>query len=662
MLILASLPLKFGEFVSAQNNFCDVLADNSVSSSFLSYLLSPQTSVVGGFDTPNVRMVLLDGDHVGRLGARRPRFFLSTDAVHLTEAYEVALILLNGSNVAQGCLPHLQAYKLVQAWRLAELGHADLAAKYCESMEEIVNVYSKGSPYFNRRFLESLKDLDTRLSGMSAGPSAAADGKDGGTWLQKFSKFDGWMSALDKGLNKIMNGAVGVDTADSSSGNAPPAGGPPMIPMVPMVPTMPLSDASGFQSGPAEMQTFVPFSVSSGGTGTPLYGGQDAGYGSVRPELEESTTMTAEELMYYQPPDQQAAQVGYGDGVTDQSGQYGYSGYGQEGQWEQQGQGDNYDPGYDNNQGYDSRGYADQGYGEQAYADQGYGDQQGYAEADQGQGYDGAEQPYGDQQGYDQNYGEQGYGDQQGYVEQPFDDQQQQGYGELSYGEQQPEYASQDQPQYGQDQYEEQAGYDQGQGDYVDGTQPGATEYEAYGESGEAYPEPPLSATASAGGGYGRSPSVAAMSGGLPSAGIYDQPPGDHGAFAEVPLDVGAPPAEEWDDLPPVPDDLPLPARRAPSAALPSPGEAHMSFSQQIPSFAQPQLQQQPPSPAVPAPIPAVAPSTKPAPPAGDFEDDLGFGNSSRKADKGAEAAKEEPKADGELLLPLRRVLDPFNH
>lgn len=383
------------------------------------YAVSLQTSAVSGLDFPNVRTVLFDVDHVGKFGMQRPRFFLSPEAVQLSEAFEVAQILANASNVGQGSLPHLQAYKLAYAWRLAELGFADIAARYCESIEEIVNVYSKGSPYFNRRFLECLKDLDVRIAGMNvmSTVAGAGDAKDGGTWLKRMTKLDGWMTALDKGLNKFMNGAVGMDTTEAA---------PAADSMVPHVPMAPLHAGVDGSTGGMDSQTFVPFVVSAE---VPAMYGQ-AGFQA------EGTMLTGEQLMYYNPdgtqPAEQREQDQYGYYEGDQQGQWqqdgGFDGSGQyQGTYEQDNQ---YGDGqYGDQTGYDANYNEAQGYGEQGYADQAYGVDQGYGGDD---GY-GANQTYegqdyaiqGEYEGYDQQtYGEQSPHGDQGAAE---------GYGQQSY-------------------------------------------------------------------------------------------------------------------------------------------------------------------------------------------------------------------------------------
>ncbi|KAJ3413442.1 vesicle coat component [Chytridiales sp. JEL 0842] len=169
------------------------------------YLLTPGQSLLSGVDYPGVRSVLLGVNH-----NIFPRTFaLHFDALHLTEIYEFSQSLVGNVGLA-GCLPHLQAYKLIYACWLADHGFLELSSKYCEAIEQALKSYVKGSPYFHRTFIEALRDLAERLStAQIKSLGAAADAKDSGNWFSKVSRFDGLMTALDRGIKGIMNGAIG---------------------------------------------------------------------------------------------------------------------------------------------------------------------------------------------------------------------------------------------------------------------------------------------------------------------------------------------------------------------------------------------------------------------------------------------------------------------
>ena len=92
-----------------------------------SYLLSPQTSQLGGLKSPTTRLVL-----VGSASPTvTPTFSKDPDSLILSEIVEFAYSLppsQKGQEPFPG-LPHLQPYRLIRAHQLAELGHVQLAAR-----------------------------------------------------------------------------------------------------------------------------------------------------------------------------------------------------------------------------------------------------------------------------------------------------------------------------------------------------------------------------------------------------------------------------------------------------------------------------------------------------------------------------------------------------
>lgn len=90
-----------------------------------SYLLSPQTSPIGGFGLPSGRVVLFGS----ATPQTQPNFWKDPDPIIFSEIVEFALSLATpakGQEVFPG-LPHLQPYRLIRAAWLAELGHMDQA-------------------------------------------------------------------------------------------------------------------------------------------------------------------------------------------------------------------------------------------------------------------------------------------------------------------------------------------------------------------------------------------------------------------------------------------------------------------------------------------------------------------------------------------------------
>ncbi|KIJ69376.1 hypothetical protein HYDPIDRAFT_145368 [Hydnomerulius pinastri MD-312] len=139
----------------------DYLASHSlVEGAHACYLLSPQTSTMGGIGSPGARMVLLGSQSPHT----KPTFFRDSDPIIFSEIAEFAFSLktpAKGQELFHG-FPHLQAYKLIRAAYLAEMGHLQIATRYCEA---ITTAMSRPSPYFTPAMVEALKNLADRLIG-----------------------------------------------------------------------------------------------------------------------------------------------------------------------------------------------------------------------------------------------------------------------------------------------------------------------------------------------------------------------------------------------------------------------------------------------------------------------------------------------------------------
>ncbi|KAG8717514.1 hypothetical protein FRC09_014145 [Ceratobasidium sp. 395] len=164
------------------------------------YLLSPATSPVGGLSTPSVRMVLLGSESP----AISRNFEKDDDAIVFTEIAEYAHSLLptvKGQEAYAG-IPHLQAYKLIRAARLTEMGHLSLATRYCEAISTSTQVFGRPSPFFTPCFAAQCKELSDRLSGVPQ-----LDGS--GSWISKrgpkqsLGSVGGWITG---GLTKLIAG------------------------------------------------------------------------------------------------------------------------------------------------------------------------------------------------------------------------------------------------------------------------------------------------------------------------------------------------------------------------------------------------------------------------------------------------------------------------
>ncbi|KAI9571534.1 Sec23-binding domain of Sec16-domain-containing protein [Boletus coccyginus] len=137
-----------------------LVSHHLVEGAHVCYLLSPQTSVMGGLGGPGTRLVLLGSQnpHIN------PVFFRDPDPIIFTEIAEFALSLkapTKGQELFHG-FPHLQAYKFIQASYLADIGHIQSATRYCDA---ISGVMGRPSPYFTPALVEGLKQLADRLLG-----------------------------------------------------------------------------------------------------------------------------------------------------------------------------------------------------------------------------------------------------------------------------------------------------------------------------------------------------------------------------------------------------------------------------------------------------------------------------------------------------------------
>ncbi|KAF9518189.1 hypothetical protein BS47DRAFT_324942 [Hydnum rufescens UP504] len=152
-----------GEYSSSLTALGDcLLSNNWVEAAHVCYLLSPLTSPVNGVGAPSARVMLVGSENPG---AGR-NALINFEAIRLTEVMEFSLSLsAPSSKEAFSGLPHLQAYKLVRAFQLAELGYVKEAARYCEAISSILKGYPRGSLYFTAPFLVQHKELSDRLAG-----------------------------------------------------------------------------------------------------------------------------------------------------------------------------------------------------------------------------------------------------------------------------------------------------------------------------------------------------------------------------------------------------------------------------------------------------------------------------------------------------------------
>ncbi|TPX35563.1 hypothetical protein SmJEL517_g02080 [Synchytrium microbalum] len=183
------------------------------------FLISGLATIFGGADVSTTRGVLLGVNHF-----MHPRTSISDHkAIRMMELYEYGLSF--GNAAVSTPLPHFQSYKLAYAAYLAELGRFDEARKYVDSVKALVESYAKGSPYFDRVLFGIVGELGIRIeSGLSKAASANS-ASDATSWLSRVSSWNSIMTVMDRGLNKFMNGAVGVEGGEHPSTSSTPIGG-----------------------------------------------------------------------------------------------------------------------------------------------------------------------------------------------------------------------------------------------------------------------------------------------------------------------------------------------------------------------------------------------------------------------------------------------------
>ncbi|KAF9005666.1 Sec23-binding domain of Sec16-domain-containing protein [Cyathus striatus] len=160
MIISSPLSLESSAALTALGD--QLLANQWIEAAHACYLLSPQTSAWGGVGNPAARIILIGS----RNPSTSPGFGKDEDPLILSEIAEFGMSLVpvpKGQENFTG-LPHLQAYRFIRATSLAELGHVQLAGRYCEAITASV---SRGSPYFTMALLEQLKGLLDRINGVS---------------------------------------------------------------------------------------------------------------------------------------------------------------------------------------------------------------------------------------------------------------------------------------------------------------------------------------------------------------------------------------------------------------------------------------------------------------------------------------------------------------
>lgn len=144
-----------------------------VEAAHLCYLFAKNAASFSGSDDPNTAVALFGADHVYSPFT----FWKDTDAILLSEVYELALSLAPGPT-PPAIIPHLQGIKVFHAFLLAESGYGTEAHKYCDAIGSVLKTSTKPLPYFHRTMFNALEELTNRVS--QSPKDAAAGG-----WLSK---------------------------------------------------------------------------------------------------------------------------------------------------------------------------------------------------------------------------------------------------------------------------------------------------------------------------------------------------------------------------------------------------------------------------------------------------------------------------------------------
>ncbi|KAI8083014.1 Sec23-binding domain of Sec16-domain-containing protein, partial [Halteromyces radiatus] len=148
-LILANRTTKDFEAITALG---DIMKNHGwLNAAHICYLLSPQSSLLSGSDTPYVRYTLL-----GTMDEQKA--LMDVDSYLLTELAEFAISLRPGIGNSK-CLPHLQGYKLMHAWWLVDIGLVKEASRYCSAINQCIKDYTKESPYLHQHLVAKVKEL-----------------------------------------------------------------------------------------------------------------------------------------------------------------------------------------------------------------------------------------------------------------------------------------------------------------------------------------------------------------------------------------------------------------------------------------------------------------------------------------------------------------------
>ncbi|KAJ5302339.1 hypothetical protein N7508_007202 [Penicillium antarcticum] len=162
-----------------------------------------RAAVFGGPDDPQANIVLLGADH-----KRYASSLMDEDAILLTEAYEYATSVLGNSSL--GGMPHLLAFKTLNARCLVDRGRNSEAQSYCDAVTAALKASTRPSPYHHNHLYAEVEELSMRLRQTTS---------DNGSWISRPS-----MEKVSGSMWARFNSFVAGDESDAASNGSGKAG------------------------------------------------------------------------------------------------------------------------------------------------------------------------------------------------------------------------------------------------------------------------------------------------------------------------------------------------------------------------------------------------------------------------------------------------------
>ncbi|WWC94041.1 hypothetical protein V866_000879 [Kwoniella sp. B9012] len=152
--------------------------------------------------------------------------FRDEEAIIFAEIAEYARSLVptpKGQEAHFAALPQLLPYKLARAWRLAELGEAELAQKYCAAIEAGSRMNKNLPSLLSPAYAASVEDLLERLTGAPSvdPPNALGSGRKAAK--PGFDKLGSWIEGR---LTKFIAGEEGDGSAPKPTAQSGKTAGP----------------------------------------------------------------------------------------------------------------------------------------------------------------------------------------------------------------------------------------------------------------------------------------------------------------------------------------------------------------------------------------------------------------------------------------------------